>query len=245
MLGIITRPVRSLLNTFGYEVMKIQTPLTHTTTGNWISKLNIGTIIDIGSNEGQFIGQINQVIPGKKIIAFEPIKQCFEKLVVNTKNLNVLAFNCGLSDLNGTTEINISQNFVSSSILPMAKLHKNLYPESNYVNTQIIELKRLDDAIKDVTLRDNILIKMDVQGYENKVIAGGEETIKKAAILIVESSFQPIYEGQWLFEDLFQYFISKGFKFVGFTEQINSKQTGIPVYADSIFIKADLVKAAF
>ena len=243
MLKIITRTVRKFLNSFGYEIVKAEN-VNHQ-FGSWLGKLDIKTIIDIGANEGQFIKSITGLLPGRKIIAFEPIKICYDKMIVNTKQLNIKAFNCGLSDHNGSTEIHVSKNYVSSSILPMEELHKNLYPESKYINTQTIELKKLDDAVSGINLSKNILLKIDVQGYENKVIAGGASTIKEVAVVVIEFSYEPIYEGQWLFDETYKYFTSNGFKLVGITDQAKSDKTGIPIYADAVFVRKDLVKLIY
>ena len=159
--------------------------------------------------------------------------------------MNITAVNCGLSDHNGFAEINISENFASSSILQMETLHKNLYPESKYINTQAIELKTLDDAVSQMIFSENILLKIDVQGYENKVISGGANTIKRAAIVLIEYSYQPIYEGQWLFDETYKYFTSNGFTFVGVTDQEKSGINGIPVYADAIFLRKNLIKSVY
>ncbi len=244
MFKPFTRIARKVINAMGYEVIKLQNANTFE-LGKWIAEIDIKTIIDVGSNEGQFIKSVSRVLPSSKIIAFEPIKKCFDVLVANTKGLNVTYHNCGLSDYNGTTEINVSENLVSSSILPMEDLHKNLYPNSKYISTQTIELKRLDDVIKNSDLVGNVLLKIDVQGYEDKVIAGGKETIKKVSVVIIEYSYEPIYEGQWLFDQTYRFFTDNGFKFAGVVDQAQSSKNGIPIYGDAIFIKNDKVKAAY
>ncbi|MEI9947346.1 MAG: FkbM family methyltransferase [Chitinophagaceae bacterium] len=241
MLKKLTRPINKIFYSFGYNIVPNHTIIPRTDGKNWAELLNIQTIIDIGSNEGQFIKEINALLPGKKIFSFEPISSCYSKLLENTKGINVTAYNMGLSDVAGTAEINISNNFVSSSILEMAELHKSSYPESHFVKKDTIKLGKLDEILKNEELKENILIKMDVQGYEEKVILGGPKTFAKASALIIESIFEAFYEGQWLFDDLYQYFTQHGFKFMGFSDQVNSKKTGIPLYADSIFIKKELV----
>ncbi len=245
MLKILTLPIRKFLNSFGYEIVKLQDSLTTVKVGNWLHKLNIQTIVDVGSNEGQFIHTIVKTLPNKKIFAFEPIKACYENLVTNTKQYNVTTYNYGLSDATGTTEINISNNFVSSSILGMKDMHKDLYPESVYTTKETIQLRRLDDVFAKEKLSKNILIKIDVQGYEEKVLAGAPNTIRKAAVIIVETSFEALYEGQWLFDDVYNYFGNAGFKFIGFADQSLSKKTGIPIYGDAIFVKKDLSHKVF
>lgn len=237
----IGRVFNRLMHSYGYHLTPIPKIIPKTTEKNWAEKLDIQTIIDIGSNEGQFINEINSLLPQKKIFAFEPIPECYQKLLENTKHANVTAFNIGLSDTKGATNINVSNNLVSSSILEMKDLHKTSYPESHFVKTQQISIEKLDDTLQPFDLQGNILIKMDVQGYERQVIKGGEKTFLKASALIIESIFEPFYEGQWLFDDLYDYFTRAGFKFMGFTDQVNSPKTGIPLYADSIFIKKGLV----
>jgi FkbM family methyltransferase len=244
MFKPFTRVVRKAMNAFGYEIIKLQ----HANSfelGKWIAEVDIKTIIDVGSNEGQFIKSINKLLPGRKIIAFEPIKNCFDILKANTKGLNVTYHNCGLSNYNGTTEINVSENLVSSSILPMEDLHKNLYPQSKYISKQTIELKRLDDVIQKADLEGNVLLKIDVQGYEDKVIEGGKDTIQKVSVVIIEFSYEPVYEGQWLFDQTYRYFTDNGFKYAGVVDQARSSRNGIPIYGDAIFVKSDKLKGVY
>jgi FkbM family methyltransferase len=240
-----TTPVRRFLNSFGYEIVKLQDALTTVKVGNWLHKLDIETIVDVGSNEGQFISIITRTLPNKKIYAFEPIKSCFQSLLENTKQFNVKAYNYGLSDVNGSTEINVSNNLYSSSILDMKDLHKDLYPDSEYTQKETIELRRLDDVIEQEAVVNNILIKIDVQGYEEKVLAGAPNTIRKAAVVIIETSFEPLYAGQWLFNDVYQYFAGLNFRLVGFADQTLSKKTGIPLYGDAIFVNSKFVDKVF
>ncbi|HTM66611.1 MAG TPA: hypothetical protein VL093_09840, partial [Flavipsychrobacter sp.] len=70
-------------------------------------------------------------------------------------------------------------------------------------------------------------------------------TVKKAAVVIIETSFEPLYAGQWLFNDVYQYFIALDFRFLGFADQTLSKKTGIPLYGDAIFINSKLVDKVF
>ena len=234
--------VNRLIKPLGYVVAPVHKVIPSSEEKNWAERLDIQTIIDIGSNEGQFIKDISTSLPGRKILAFEPIPSCYEKLVSNTKNDNVVAYNIGLSDTEGETEINISNNSGSSSILQMKELHEVSYPDSYYVKKEKIRLERLDNVLGNISLKKNVLIKMDVQGYEKNVIRGGEEIFSQAAALIIESIFEPFYDDQWLFDDLYRYFTQNGFAFMGFADQANSKKSGIPLYADSIFIKRELVK---
>lgn len=240
MLKIISRPISKLLQSLGYTISPIDIVIPPSTGPNWLEKLNIQTVIDIGANEGQFIRKIKKVLPAAKIFAFEPIPACFKKLVA--ANADVMAFNIALGNEEGSTEINISNNLASSSFLEMKELHKTSFPEAVFIGKESVALKRLDNVLLDHDLKNNLLIKLDVQGYEEKVIAGGEKTFAAASVLIIETIFEPFYENQWLFDDIYRHFTNKGFKFMGFTDQENSKASGIPLFADAIFIKKEMIR---
>ncbi len=245
MLKIIKSQLIKLFSSLGYNIQKKEMGIFPSMPGNWLVKMNINTIIDIGANEGQFIQSISSYLPGRKIFAFEPIKLCFDQLVKNTKHLNVIPFNCGLSDHEGTSEINISKNFVSSSILPINNLTTNLYPDSKYVEKQTISLRRLDDVMVGTEFSNNALLKIDVQGYEEKVLSGSIQTLKRISVTIIEFSYQPLYENQWLFDETYEFFKKNGFIFAGVADQILSKNNGIPLYGDAIFIRKDLLDLVY
>ena len=229
MLKIISRPISKLLQAMGYTISPIDNLVPPSTGPNWLEKLDIQTVIDIGANEGQFIKKIRKVLPQVKIFAFEPIPSCFAKIGASAKNADVTAFNIALSNEEGSTEINISNNLASSSFLEMKELHKTSFPESIFIGKETVALKRLDNVLLDYNLKKNLLIKLDVQGYEEKVILGGEKTFAAASALLVETIFEPLYENQWLFDDIHNHFTNNGFKFMGFAEQENSKTSGIPL----------------
>jgi FkbM family methyltransferase len=240
----MAKPIRNILrkflNSFGYEIIRLKDLSLDISIGDWVTKINIDTIIDIGSNEGQFIKKINEIIPNRKIIAFEPIKVVFDKLVDNTKHLNITAYNMGLSDADAISEINVSNNFVSSSVLDMENIHKKVYPESQYVRKETIQLKRADDVIKIENKKGNILMKIDVQGFENKVLAGAPNLIEMVDAVIIEFSFEPIYKDQWLFDDTYRFFTAKGFRFIGLADQAINDVIGVPLFGDAIFVRNNL-----
>ena len=90
---------------------------------------------------------------------------------------------------------------------------------------------------KGINLNDNMLVKIDVQGYEDRVIRGGQDTISRAEIVIVETSFQCLYEGQPMFEYIYEVLTKMGFSYRGALEQISNPIDGGILQADSLFVK--------
>ena len=83
----------------------------------------------------------------------------------------------------------------------------------------------------------NILVKLDVQGCEDKAIAGGKRLLQRAKILTVETAMVPLYDRQPLFCDIFTTLDSEGFKYYGALNQSMSASDGSILFADSIFIR--------
>lgn len=205
---------------------------------HWLQHRNIDYVFDIGANTGQYALKVSEMLPQAKIISFEPIKSCYKELLANTKNINSLSKNYALGEFNETQNINISASSASSSLLKMADLHKNEFKGTDYVNTEEIIVKRLDDVFPELEIKGNFTIKIDVQGFEDKVIKGGIETLKKSDSILIETCFEELYEGQLLFEGLYNLLTKNGFIFKGNYNQFYNNETGRILYADSFFVNS-------
>jgi FkbM family methyltransferase len=204
----------------------------------WLHSLNINTVIDIGANIGQFALTINTILPKAKIYSFEPLPECFEHLqACMSACKHFTGFNVALGDKPGDLTFEKNAFTPSSSFLKMADLHKTVYPHTKNTNQVNVKVDTLDNIIDNLEISSNMLIKLDVQGYEDRVIRGAENTIKRSKLLIIETSFEPLYEGQPLFGQLYNELIKYGFIYVGAIEQNYNPQTGKILQADSLFVR--------
>ena len=83
-----------------------------------------------------------------------------------------------------------------------------------------------------------ILLKIDVQGYEDQVILGATRIMQQVDSIMIEMSFQPLYQGQPLFDEIYQLLISKGFTFAGNMDGLFSPLDGSILQSDGIFIRS-------
>ena len=83
-----------------------------------------------------------------------------------------------------------------------------------------------------------MLVKMDVQGFEDRVIRGAPETLARASAVISEVSFAGLYEGQPLFEDILDLMRSLHFRCGGMLGGFSDLDTGEMLEADALFIRA-------
>jgi FkbM family methyltransferase len=204
----------------------------------WIRRLNPLTIFDIGANAGESAIALHGLYPQARIYSFEPIPSCFQSLVEKTKNIpNIQAFNLGLGDINGELEFELNNFSAASSFLSLSDSHKKLYDYAT--KTQIIKVNvdKLDNFIDQIEIKPPILIKIDVQGFEDKVIRGGEQVFKQTDVIIVETSFQSLYVGQPLFEDIYAMLYDWGFRYRGSVENMYDPANGRIVQADTVFVR--------
>jgi FkbM family methyltransferase len=204
----------------------------------WLRNSGIRTVFDVGANTGQFARAIHEVLPEAYVYSFEPLPDCFAELQKTIGDVSTFrAFNTALAERDGEAEFYRSAWSPSSSLLPMQELHKQNFPFTAGGSKETVKVRRLDDCAKELTIENEILVKLDVQGAENKVIAGGESLLQRAKILIVETSMDSLYEGQLLFGDIFKLLERLGFRYQGGLSQAFSPIDGSVLYADSIFTR--------
>jgi FkbM family methyltransferase len=209
----------------------------------WLLDAGIKSILDIGANTGQFARLAHEVFPGAAVYSFEPLPDCFEQLkTALPAGADFHPINCALGREEGTLEFRRAKHTPSSSFLKMTKLHEEAFPESEGGQEErplSVAVRTLDSVARELPLREQILLKIDVQGYEANVLAGGAETVRRAAAVIMETSFRRLYEGQPLFDEIYETMRGLGFEFQGNMEQMVSPADGRVVQADSIFVRRE------
>lgn len=237
---MLKEKINNILRTIDYQLIKVPFSDRKIKSGfyNWIRKMNIKTVLDVGSNEGQFIEYFIKILPDSNYYCFEPLSKTFEVLhnKFNT-NKKVKLFNFGLGDKELTTFIHHNDFSPSSSILEMNDLHKEAFPLTRNTTKEEVKIKRLDDLLTDLRIEQNILLKIDVQGYEMNVLQGSEKSLSKIEMIIVETSFNELYKNQPLFEEIYNFLVKRKFLFRGVLDQVYDQRDGKILQADAIFIK--------
>jgi hypothetical protein len=119
----------------------------------------------------------------------------------------------------------------------MARLHKEAFPFSSGEILETVDVNTLDNIAQELDLEADVLLKIDVQGYEDRVIMGSQKTLTKVKVIIIETSFHELYEGQPLFADIYELLHKQGFIYSGSWGELKSPLDGTPLQQDSIFIR--------
>ena len=208
-----------------------------------VSQLAIATVIDIGANKGQFAKKMRQQFPHAQILAFEPIPDAYQVLKHwgDRQSNAVQTFNLALGEKEDILEINSHLLFsASSSLLKTTDLCENLYPMVKEQEKIKIKQSTLDHQIAQLAspLASDLLIKIDVQGYEDRVIRGGMKTLSQAKACILEVSLDGLYQGQCQFRDIFYLLDDLGLHYAGNLDQMVAKD-GHVRYLNALFLRSN------
>ncbi len=191
-----------------------------------IKDLKLNIVIDIGSNKGQFILILNKYFENIKILSFEPINELLEKqkkFFKNTKN-NIKFFNTAVGAFNSKINLNITRRKDSSSILEIRNIN-NIGRNFDIVEKREINVTTLEDVLKKIDLNGSILLKLDVQGYELKVLEGAEKLLPKIKYIITEVADNQIYKNQVTKNIILKYLKEKNFEILKSTNELRLKNT--------------------
>jgi FkbM family methyltransferase len=206
-----------------------------------LSAHSIDVVLDVGANVGQFGSELRRCGYGGLIVSFEPLSEARVRLktAVGHDQLWKIADQAALGATDGEVELNIAANSSSSSVLPMLKRHADAAPESAYVASERVPLRRLDDlAPPYIVDRSKVFLKIDTQGYEDQVLEGGPRTLEIALGLCVELSFVPLYGGQLLYKEMLPRLEALGFELWNVTPALIDENDGRLLQVDGTFFRA-------
>lgn len=147
------------------------------------SKNSKPTIIDVGSYIGLSILYFKTIYPNCKIIAFEPIPESFKKLEENIYNndiQNVELHNSAIWDVEGKKEIYLDTTGMER--FSVASFVKDAW--NREVPTAGIEVKT--EMLCKYLNKDVDLLKLDVEGSEEKILKSITAYFKNIRNIIVE-----------------------------------------------------------
>lgn len=196
-------------------------------------------VLDIGASVGRFATAMAKFKNVSTVYAFEPLPDIYEKLAKQTQNFpSIKTFNVALGEKSDTISFHRNAYSPSSSLLPMTDLHKMEFPFTKRSSEQPVRVVRLNEFAKENNLAAPYLIKIDVQGYEDKVLQGGADFVRQGRYCIIEISLEPLYEGSPTFNDLYLHLHELGFTFIGILDYLTGKVGNI-LQIDGLFERKD------
>ena len=229
--------IQRMLQSFGWEIKRF-TLDEMSQLARFLTIHEIDTVLDVGANIGQFATTLRMAGYPGKIISFEPQSEAHARLTAMAAGDAkwTVAPRCAVGAAPGEIEMNISDNSVSSSALPILEAHTGSAPASRYIGKETATVVRLDDCDL-VPRNERLFLKIDTQGFEQHVLDGAPELIKLARGIQMEMSLAPLYDGQADFMGLMAQMQKAGFELWALSPGFADRETGRLLQADSTFFR--------
>jgi FkbM family methyltransferase len=176
------------------EIFKYEDCLATVQTINRIYKVT--RLCDIGAHKGHWSFVMHQLNPQlQSVVMFEPQARLIgnlqsRQLIGVTKRI----YQCALGDQE--QQLTLMGGTASASLYEAANNQHHYFPGSISQESDVVEVKILDDIYKEDGLEYPDLIKIDVQGYELSALSGARNVLAHARYLVIELSLREFYKGQ-------------------------------------------------
>tara|TARA_B100000029_G_C17329819_1_gene871281 strand:+ start:54 stop:836 length:783 start_codon:yes stop_codon:yes gene_type:complete len=223
--------IQNILNYFGYQIIKINRENKYNldTAAKILIKDKRPIIFDVGANKGQSIIRYNKIFKKPTIHAFEPLKDEIDILKKDYgDDESIIINNLAVGDKEQELEFKLYARRKASSFL-------NVRDDSKWLDEKIKQTKTnkekfterfttkvitLDNYAKSNNIEKIDILKIDTQGYEDKVLKGAEGLIKRNEIKIIELEivFSEIYEKNLQIYDVEKILIPNNYKLFGISQ---------------------------
>ncbi|MGI9301406.1 MAG: FkbM family methyltransferase, partial [Gammaproteobacteria bacterium] len=153
---------------------------------------------------GQYATALRHAGFDGRIVSFEPLTQAHARLirVADGDPLWTIAPRMAIGAAHGETTIHVSAESDMSSILPLREDTERKLASSRYIGRETIPMRTLDELWDDYADSAGVFVKIDTQGYEDKVLDGLGERIDAVRGAQLELALTPLYEGETLYRDM-------------------------------------------
>ncbi len=164
-------------------------------------------LVDVGASRGlqqKWLRHRHNIIP----VVFEPNPDEVEAMEACLAGFSAFRIvNYGLSDRSGTYTLHIGASYSTSSLLPANMELLGDYDIARYFRTDRTEevcCVRYDELVAREAAFAPDVIKIDVEGFETRVIDGFGDLLHDVLGIETEAWFYPGFKGQGMFHEIIE-----------------------------------------
>lgn len=223
---MVKRLIQKTLNRLGYEI-RPQPAVLSSLSGICDPK----TVFDIGVGYGTY--PLYEAFPNARFILVEPLGHFKSSIDKITARYDCAVIHKAVSNVEGTAQINIdTRNLEKSSFDDRTPLTST----GNRLEKQEVEVTTLDAILEECSdVKQPILLKIDTEGHELKVLQGASSLLRITDTVILEVSIAKRFEDGYEFEDLVVFMRDNGFSLLTFLDIIHARGELRPRFADIVF----------
>lgn len=179
-------------------------------------------VFDVGAQIGT--PELYNAYPEAHHVFIEPVTECIPILKnIATQLRHAQVMNCAISNINGTTDLSVTSSKQYSSI------DMKVGDDSRK-----IEVKTMDSIYEDLQIKGPILLKIDVDGIEVKVLQGAKSILQNECVVVIEAS---IADESPRFNNVVEYLSYFDYKVYDIIDPLYRKNDWHLWQVDLIFVK--------
>ena len=184
----------------------------------------IKIFFDVGAHRGETIKLFKKNLKIQNFYCFEPspVNFFFLKKTISKINLKINIFNFALGEKQSELTLN-QEDESSSSTLNEINKESNYYKKKNKILNIFgssknnlkkinVEVKCLNDIMKEKFIERIDILKTDTEGFELFVLKGAREKIKNIKYIYFEHHFDDMLVKKYTLSDIHNYLIKNGFQ---------------------------------
>lgn len=195
-------------------------------------------LIDVGANAGQYADAARRAGYAGRIVSYEPVSGPYAQL--ERRCNDDPRWDCrqiALGAASGVAEINVTEFSYFSSFLAPTNETRRVEPRAEVVRTETVTVETLDDAVDEDAPAAALAVKIDTQGFEHEVIAGGKVALGRAVYLELELSLVPTYEGAPTLVPMLEQVYDLGFHLALTENLLYDQTTGHALQINGVFVR--------
>lgn len=180
LVRTLPRPLKERLKDF---VVTLVPPTRSDSFERSLSRIrsDISTVFDVGANVGDMTMSMCERFPAATVYAFEPSMATFEALRARVEASpyrdRIRLHQLGFYNRKGTAPLHVTSHSGANSLVDISPAYHVFNPHIQEMELEDVTLVRLDDFVDEAGITHIDLMKVDVEGAEFEVFAGGVRTL--------------------------------------------------------------------
>ncbi len=186
-------------------------------------------IFDIGASNGAWTDLAAPLWPDAHVHCFEPLQQrraAMQEMIARYPG-RITHHALGVGDADGELSLGVTEDLWASSFA-----YKG-------ASTQTAPVRALDSLLQEGTIAPPQLVKIDVQGFEQRVIKGGRRTLEACDFILMECAFYPFCAEMQRLDQSIGFMAEAGFAPYEFVDFLRRPVDGAMGQCDILFIRRD------
>ena len=200
----------------------------------------IDRVLDVGGHRGEYGQRLRRGGYAGAITSFEPQSAAHTELVEAAAGdpLWTVAPRMALGDSDVPVTLHLSAETDMSSVLDFTADMAKILSSSAYVGSEVASQKRLEAVFaKHARAGEQVLLKIDTQGTEHRVLDGARGVLGRIALIQTELSIVPVYRGEPDYRAMIHRLDELGFTPVLFIPGYFNRRTARLIGMDGVFAR--------